>query len=244
MKNYKLTIQYDGGDYYGWQMQRSGKTVQGTIVKTLQKLTGEELNLIGAGRTDTGVHAYGQVANFRIERELDIFRFKHSLNSVLPDTISISQMEEVPEEFHSRFDATKRSYFYLFTPAKTPFLTNYSYYYPRIGKMSIDKLNKISKVLHGKKDFTSFSRKLEGNRNSICTIYNTHWRIANGAYLFLIEADRYLRGMVRAITGTLLEVYHANDPEKELQNILEAKNRQAAGQSVPPQGLFLYKVRY
>ncbi len=244
MKNYKIIIQYDGTDYCGWQIQRSGRTVQGTIKEALEKLTRSEINLLGAGRTDSGVHAYGQTANFKIDSELDIYKFKHALNSVLPKSISIPRMEKVSGEFHSRFDAKRRSYFYLFVPEKNAFLHKYSYYYPRIKQVEIGKLNELSKIFHGKKDFTSFSRKLEGNRNSVCTIYNTHWRITNGVYVFLIEADRYLHGMVRAITGTLIKVYNYKEPSIELEKIIEAKDRQAAGQAVPPQGLFLYKVRY
>jgi len=244
LKNYKITIQYDGTNYYGWQIQKSGSTVQGVLKENLEKLTRSEINLIGAGRTDAGVHAYGQVANFQIDRELDIYKFKHALNSILPKSISISKMEEVPVEFHSRFDAIRRSYFYIFAPEKNAFMHKYSYYYPRIKKMDIDKLNEISKELWGKKDFTSFSRKLEGNKNSVCTIYNTHWKIINGMYVFLIEADRYLRGMVRAITGTLINVYACQNPSEKLTEIIQLKDRQKAGQSVPPQGLFLYKVRY
>lgn len=242
--NYKLTIQYDGTNYYGWQIQKSGETVQGVLKRNLEKLLGEEINLIGAGRTDAGVHAYGQVANFRCNRELDIYRFKHALNSILPKSIAVSQMESVPEEFHSRFDAKKRSYFFIFSPYKNAFLHKFSYYYPKTREFDIPQLNEISKVLWGRRDFTSFSRKLEGNKNSVCTIYNTHWKKTNGAIIFFIEADRYLRGMVRAITGTLIKVIDLENPEKELEKIIEAKDRQAAGQSVPPQGLFLYKVRY
>ena len=174
MKNYKLTIQYDGTYYAGWQIQKNSITIQQKITEALEILTKTKVNLVGSGRTDTGVHSIGQVANFRSEKEIDIYRFKHSLNSLLPFDISVSSMEQVEENFHARFDAKKRSYLYLITQHKSPFYKNYSYFYHK--KIDLDKLNGLSKVFLGEKDFTAFSKKNEDIDNKSCTIYNVYWR--------------------------------------------------------------------
>ncbi len=242
MKNYKLKIQYDGTKYSGWQFQNNSISVQQTITEALEVLTKEKINLIGSGRTDSGVHALGQVANFRTQNEIDIYRFKHSLNSMLPFDISVTKMEEVDVDFHARFDAKKRSYFYLISKTKSPFYKNYSYFYHN--KIDIDKLNQFSKILIGEKDFTSFSKKNAEQDNKICNIYNAHWRQKGDLTFFYIQANRFLHGMVRAITGTLLKAQDEEKPETLLNEIIELKNRECAFESVPAQGLFLYKVDY
>src|SRR3989339_1942505 len=159
MNNYKLIIQYDGTNYAGWQIQSNAATVQQKIVDAIEVILKEKINLIGSGRTDTGVHALGQVANFRTENELDLYKFRYSLNSILPNDISVLKMESVNESFHARFDAKNRSYIYLFCDHKSPFYNNYSYYFPSLSKLDFDYLNRISKTLLGIHDFTSYSRK-------------------------------------------------------------------------------------
>lgn len=242
MKNYKLLIQYDGTEYAGWQIQKNSITIQQKITDALETLTKEKINLIGSGRTDSGVHALGQVANFRTENEIDIYRFKHSLNSMLPFNISIQKMEEVDVSFHSRFDARKRSYFYLISKTKSPFYKNYSYFYYQ--KIDIDKLNELSKVFLGEKDFTSFSRKTPDQENKNCNVYNIHWKQKGDLVLFYIQANRFLHGMVRAITGTLLRTQEINESDKFIEQIILSYNREQAFESVPAQGLFLYKVDF
>jgi tRNA pseudouridine38-40 synthase len=242
LKNYKLTIQYDGTNYAGWQIQKNCITVQQKITEALEILTKTKVNLIGSGRTDSGVHSIGQVANFRSETEIDIYRFKHSLNSILPFDISISRMEEVDENFHARFDAIKRSYLYLITQQKSPFYKNYSYFYHK--KIDLDKLNILSKVFLGERDFSAFSKKNEEIDSRICTIYNAFWRKRGELNYFHIQADRYLRGMVRAITGTLLRAQEQNFSESLIENIFKSKIRAEAYDSVPAHGLYLFKVEY
>ena len=242
MKNYKLTIQYDGTNYAGWQIQKNSISIQQKMTEALEILTKTQINLIGSGRTDSGVHSIGQVSNFRSETEIDIYRFKHSLNSLLPFDISVSSMEEVDESFHARFDAIKRSYLYLIAQKKSPFYKNYSYFYHK--KIDLDKLNVLSKVFLGEKDFTAFSKKNVNIDNKICTIYNAYWRKKGELNYFYIQADRYLRGMVRAITGTLLKAQELNFSESFIEDIFKSKNRAEAYDSVPAKGLFLYKVEY
>lgn len=242
MKNYKLTIQYDGTGYAGWQIQKNSSTVQQIITDNLEILTREKINLIGSGRTDSGVHALGQVANFRTENQIDIYRFRHSLNSMLPFDIAVTDMEEVETDFHSRFDARKRSYFYLISMTKSPFFKNYSYFYHQ--KINIDKLNRLSKVLIGEKNFSSFSRKTPEQENKDCTVYNAHWRQKGDLILFYIQANRFLHGMVRAITGTLLRAQELDQTGNFIEQIIASCKREQAFESVPAKGLFLYKVEY
>ncbi len=242
MKNYKLLIQYDGTNYSGWQIQRNADTVQQKISDSLRTILREEVNLIGSGRTDAGVHAIGQIANFRSEQNIDLYRFKHSLNSVLPSDISIIKIEEVDELFHSRFDAKKRNYLYLISKIKSPFYNRYSYFYHN--EIQCEKLNILSKVLIRKADFSSFSRKDSDTENKICNIYNVGWKELKELIIFRIEADRFLHGMVRTVIGTLLNAVQNNFDENYIEDIIMKTDREAAGEAVPAKGLFLMKVKY
>ena len=242
MNNYKLIIQYDGTKYCGWQIQENAVTVQEKITDAIKTILSEDINLIGSGRTDSGVHAMGQTANFRCEQEIDIYRFKHSLNSILPFDISILSMEKVDVDFHARFDAKKRSYIYLCTKFKSPFFLNYAYHYH--DQIIIERLNHISKILFGEHDFTSFSRKNSETENKVCTIHSAHWKETNGLIIFYIEADRFLHGMVRTIVGTVLKSAKKNTSDNYINEILNSKNREAAGEAAPAKGLFLFKVKY
>lgn len=242
MKNYKLIIQYDGTNYAGWQIQKNSEAVQQKITDAIEVLLKEKINLIGSGRTDSGVHALGQVANFGTERNIDIYRFKHSLNSILPADIVISEMKEVDPDFHARFDAKKRTYLYLVSQTRSPFYKNYSYFYPR--NIDLQKLNLLCNYFIGEKDFTSFSKKNDEIENKNCKVHKAFWRKKGELILFSIKANRYLHGMVRTIVGTLLNAQDQDDPEKFIQEIFNSHNREEAFESVPSKGLFLYKVEY
>lgn len=244
MNNYKLEIQYSGKNYAGWQIQTNASTIQQTIMDNIETLTNEKVNLIGSGRTDAGVHALGQVANFRTENELDLGKFNYSLNSLLPSDISVVNSEKVPESFHSRFDAKKRAYIYLFTQIKSPFYNDYANYVKWLTDDHIKKLIEMSKVLIGKRDFTSFTKKQDENDNKICNIIDINWRSSKNLSIFYIQADRFLHGMVRAIVGTLLNAVSNDLSNDYLIEVLKAGNREAAAMSAPAKGLFLYKVRY
>ena len=242
MNNYKLKIQYDGSGYSGWQFQKNAPSIQQTVADTIKIILKEEVNLIGSGRTDAGVHALGQVANFKTESEPEIRRFVHSMNSILPKDIAVVSMKTAAENFHSRFDAKKRSYIYLIGKNKSPFYHPYTYNYH--GEIDPDKLNRLSGLLTGKHDFTSFSRKNSDTKNKICSVYEARWKETGGFVVFLIEADRFLHGMVRTIAGTLLNAVKTGADENYILEVLRSKDREAAGEAVPAQGLFLYKVRY
>ncbi|MBU1679279.1 MAG: tRNA pseudouridine(38-40) synthase TruA [Bacteroidetes bacterium] len=244
MFNYKLTIQYKGTNYSGWQIQENADTVQRRIKSVCETILRYDVNLIGSGRTDAGVHALGQVANFKCENEIDIPSFQHSLNSILPFDISVSSVELVHENFHSRFDAKRRSYLYFISTKKSPFYKDYSYYYRSRTELNIGDLNLLSKEFIGKHDFTSFAKANSETENKVCTVFDIGWRNVKGIVLFKIEADRFLHGMVRAIVGTILTAAENSFDENYIINIFEKHNRSEAGRTVPSEGLFLYKVRY
>ncbi|MGK9476542.1 tRNA pseudouridine(38-40) synthase TruA [Melioribacter sp. OK-6-Me] len=244
MYNYKLTIQYDGTNYFGWQVQRNKISVQQKIIDAIEIILKEKVNLIGSGRTDSGVHALGQVANFRYEKEIDINKFTYSLNSLLPEDIAIKKIEQVDENFHSRYDAKERKYIYLFSHIKSPFYLRYSYLYPPIRNIDINFLNVISSVFCGKIDFTSFCKAGSSVQNKFCEVREIKWFRKTDITLFAITADRFLHGMVRSIVGTLLKAAINNYSIEYLKKILEEKDRTAAGEALPAKGLFLYKVRY
>ncbi len=244
MSNYKITIKYDGTAFYGWQSQKEGNTIQDEIVAAIKQISRKNVNLIGAGRTDAGVHAIGQVANFNLNFDLEIFKFQHSLNSILPPTISISKMEKCNENFNSRFSAKKRSYVYLISKSKNPFYQNFSYKYPHVKKMDLISLNNISQVFVGEKNFTSFCKTNTDTKNKICNVYSSNWRETKDFFIFKIEANRFLHGMVRSIVGTILNSVLQNKDQNYIAEIFEKKDRIFAADSVPAKGLFLYKVTY
>ena len=242
MFNYKITIQYDGTQYAGWQIQENATTVQEVIIQSIEKILQEKINLIGAGRTDAGVHALGQVANFTTTRELDLYKFKYSVNSILPSDISIAKVELAEENFHARFSAKKRSYIYLVANHKSPFFDRYSY--TLFFDFDQKKLNDLASALIGNQDFTSFSKVNTEVQNKFCEIYEARWRRQKNFFIFYIEANRFLYGMVRGIVGTILKSYSSDEGINNLKNIILQRDRNAAADSAPAKGLFLYKVKY
>ncbi|WP_290661754.1 MULTISPECIES: tRNA pseudouridine(38-40) synthase TruA [Ignavibacterium] len=242
MNNYRMIIQYDGTKYAGWQIQGDQKTIQKEIVKAIKIVLKEDVNLIGSGRTDAGVHALGQVANFRTDKEIDLFKFRFSLNSVLPDDISVISINEVEENFHSRFDAKRRTYIYLISQFKSPFYKNYSYFYPQ--EIDLAKLQVLSRLFIGKKNYSSFCKKSSEVKNRYCEVSNVSWFKYADLIYFKISADRFLHGMVRAIVGTLLNSLKLENPEEYINQVFISEKREAAGEAVPAKGLFLYKVEY
>ena len=242
MPNYKLHIQYDGSNYCGWQSQKNQASVQQTLKDAIEVLIRENISLNGSGRTDSGVHALGQVANFYCEQRLDLYRFRYSLNNTIPYNIAVTKIEEVEALFHSRYDAKSRTYLYFISRNKTPFFKNYTYFY--YAPLDILYLNQLSKLLLGKRDYTSFTKHEVETENKICTIKDAQWRSSKDFSIFRIEANRFLHGMVRTIVGTLLDFHKGNKSFDELTKIIEAKDRIKAGEAVPAKGLFLFKVKY
>ena len=242
MFNYKFSIQYDGTRYSGWQIQDNALTVQEVISGSIQKILQAEVKLIGSGRTDAGVHALGQVANFITDKELETSKFKYSLNAVLPDDIAIDSIDLVDEQFHSRFSAKRRSYIYLISNKKSPFYDRYSF--TIFNELNIEKLNLLSSVLLGEQDFTSFCKVKTDVLNKFCEVYDARWRRQKNFYIFYIEANRFLYGMVRAVVGSIIRANKLENGTEYLKNILSQKDRASAADAVPSKGLFLYKVKY
>lgn len=244
MNNYKITIQYDGTDFHGWQIQENALTVQEVVEKAVSIVFREKILLTGSGRTDSGVHALGQVANFKSIIKLPAGKLQHSLNSLLPETVSIKKIEKEGQSFNSRYYAKQRSYIYLFVPTKDPFFRKYAWHNRDCLHWDIEKLNKISKVLLGKFEFTAFCKVGSSTKDHICGLQEIRWRRTGKKVIFYIQANRFLRGMVRLIIGTILEAYEKENPEEYLFQVLESKNNQLAGAAAPAEGLFLYKVKY
>jgi len=242
LHNYSVTIAYDGTNYCGWQIQKNADTVQQRVRDALQKILRQDVTLTGAGRTDTGVHALGQVSNFKTDKVLDAFRFLYSLNSMLPFDIAVRNLKEVPMDFDARHSAVKRSYIYVINKLKDPFRNKYSYFlYSPPGAA---ELNKFSEVLVMNNDFASFSKNAEKQPHTLCNIYRAEWRDYRDFLIFGITGNRFLHGMVRTVVGTLIRLAQEGGSPLDLQNILDKRDRKAAREAVPAKGLFLRKVYY
>lgn len=244
MRNIKLVLEYDGTHYYGWQTQPNLPTIQGTIEGALEKLTKTPIQIIGAGRTDSGVHAAGQVANFRTSSQIPLIAFQKGLNATLPRDIVVCSATEVSTDFHARFSATSRRYRYTILNREYPSALSRqtSYFFPE--EIDIARINDLCQMLIGKRDFSSFQKVGSDRLNPVCEIYELHWWKKELYVYFEVEADSFLRGMVRAITGTVLKCMKYQDADTQLLRILEAKDRSVAGMSVPAHGLSLISVKY
>ena len=244
MRNIKLVLEYDGTNYHGWQTQPNLPTIQDTIEDALAKLTKTSIQIIGAGRTDTGVHAEGQVANFHTDSQMPVIAFQKGLNATLPRDIVVCSATEVSSEFHARFSATRRRYRYTILNREYPTALSRqtSYFFPTA--IDVQRSNQICQTLVGKYDFSSFQKTGSDRINPVCEIYEVCCWKNNPYVYFEIQADAFLRGMVRAIVGTILKCIKHSDANAELLRILEAKDRAAAGTSVPAHGLSLIEVKY
>ncbi|HIE30038.1 TPA: tRNA pseudouridine(38-40) synthase TruA [Candidatus Poribacteria bacterium] len=244
MRNIKLTIEYEGTNYHGWQIQQNALSIQQIIQDALSKITNSEVTLIGAGRTDAGVHALGQVANFHTDSSMPPDAFQKGLNSTLPKDIVILKAEEVDDTFHSRYSAISRVYHYTILNRDYPsaFARNLAYFVRR--HLNVSNMAAMSEILVGTMDFSSFQRTGSSRENPICTMSEARcWREGDFVYL-RFEADSFLRGMVRAIVGTILKLNQKPDAIAYLQEILDLRNRSAAASSAPARGLYLMEVKY
>ena len=243
MNNIKLVIEYDGTNYDGWQQQKSGKTIHQTLNKAIVKVVNEEITLLGAGRTDAGTHAMGQVANFETQSNIPLFNLAQAINYYLPKDIVVKSAKKVPEKFHSRYSAKSKVYRYTILNSKTRSAIgrNYCHYYAT--DLDIEKMQKASKALIGKHDFSTFKSKSEVI-SSVRTIKKLEIR-KKGEYLFFtIEADGFLYKMVRAIVGTLLEVGRGKMTIGKFKETVKSGIRSKAGNTVPAHGLCLLRVKY
>ncbi len=244
MKNIKLTITYDGSNYHGWQVQKDKKTIQGTIELQLKKITGEKIRLIGSGRTDAGVHALNQVANFKTDSDLIPLQIQKALNSLLPEDIYIKSAEYVPLEFHARYMAKSKTYEYRILNRQEPNIFQRKYHWHVIPKLDIERMRSALSLLKGTHDFSSFMSAGSSIKDPIRTIFKIELYKDNDLLKVIIEANGFLRYMVRNIIGTVVQVGYGKISLNEFKNIFAARDRRLAGKKAPAKGLFLVKVRY
>lgn len=243
MHRYFIFLQYKGTAYHGWQIQLNAVTVQQVLEEKLFILLKNKIETTGAGRTDTGVHAREFAVHFDFENHLiNKEHFLYKINSLLPYDISAYDIREVNNHANARFDAKSRTYEYHLTIVKDPFLTEYAYFFP--WGLNIEKMNEASSKLFLYNDFTSFSKLHTDVKTNNCRISYAQWVQNNNRIVFTITADRFLRNMVRAIVGTLIEVGKNKISIDEFCQIIERKNRCSAGMSVPAHGLYLTKIEY
>ena len=255
MRNIKLLLEYDGTAYQGWQVQKKGETIQGILENRILKITGEHSRVIGASRTDAGVHALGQVAAFRTESSLDAGTIKRALNAVLPQDIRVLDASVVDDSFHPREDAIKKSYFYIITNQRisSAFLFRYTWIVPQ--PLVLNTMKEASQKLIGRHDFASFMGTGSDVKDTVREIYSlnierlgsidfmTSFLIGNFMKIS-IEANGFLRHMVRNIVGTLVEIGRGRISAERMKDILESRDRRLAGPTAPPHGLFLERIVY
>ncbi|MCH2034520.1 MAG: tRNA pseudouridine(38-40) synthase TruA [Tenacibaculum sp.] len=239
---YFLELSYHGKNYYGWQIQPDVISVQEKITTALSTILREEIAIVGAGRTDSGVHASQMYAHFDVDKDLDE-NFTYKLNAILPDDIVIYRTIKVSDEAHARFDAVSRSYEYKIWMGRNPFLldTTWQLNYKNI---NIEAMNSAAKLLYEYEDFECFSKVKTDVHTFNCEVTNAIWKLEGEELTFYVSANRFLRNMVRAIVGTLLDIGLGKKSVEDFRMIIESKNRSKAGVSVPAKGLFLTKVEY
>jgi tRNA pseudouridine38-40 synthase len=245
MRNIKLTIQFDGTAYNGWQIQKNGKGVQQIVQDALSIILNSSIKLHGSGRTDAGVHALGQVAHFATDSDMALHNLQKGINSLLPEDIVVKKVEEAATDFHSRFRAVSRVYWYLIwnLPEKSPFYSKYSWHI--IKPLDVTSMRSASKHLIGVHDFLSFKGSDKQEVNTVREIKNVRLRkTRNNLIIVEIEATAFLRHMVRAIIGTLAEVGRGNITPEKFKEIIEKRDRRFAGETAPAKGLFLKGIKY
>lgn len=245
MRNLKLTLEYDGTHFYGFQRQKHHRTVQEELEKAFRQFLHEPVKVTGAGRTDSGVHAVRQVVNVKIQSPLPVIEIRRALNGILDHDMAVRKVEEVPHEFHARYQAKGKVYQYFLwnSRVRSPLNQNFTFHYPK--KLSLDRMHAAARVLTGRHDFKSFQSS--GSKKEMRTVRDLRkLQVGRKGSLiaFTFEADGFLYNMVRNIVGTLLWVGEGRISVEDLPQILKARDRRQAGPTVPAKGLFLVKVRY
>lgn len=245
MRNIKLTIMYDGKDFNGWQKQPNKLNIQGTIEKVISEMTGEEIELNASGRTDAGVHSFGQVANFKTNSKIPIDKFPIAINSKIKKSIVITNAEEVEERFHSRYNCKRKTYRYIIDNSEfpTPMYRYLEYHIPN--KLNIGAMKKAAKYFEGEHDFKAFKSSGTSSKSSVRTIYKAEIKKTENNRIYIeLTGNGFLYNMVRIISGTLVEVGLGKIKPEEIKNIIESKDRQKAGKTLPAHGLYLMNVNY
>jgi tRNA pseudouridine38-40 synthase len=244
MRYFKATVEYDGTDFAGFQWQRHARTVQETLEAAIALRTGQQVRLQGAGRTDAGVHALGQVVSFGVETGIPTERMGLALNSALPPDIAVRTVEEVEPTFDARFSASSRLYVYLILNRRTPspLWRRYCAFCPNT--LDTDRMQEAAQYLLGERDFAAFTNALEPGQVTMRDVRQCRVGRHRDLVLVRIEANAFLRNMVRTIVGTLLEIGEGKRSPADIEAVLQSRNRAQAGPTAPPQGLCLWKVRY
>ena len=245
MRNIKLTIEYDGKDFNGWQKQPNKLNIQGEIERVIENITGEKVELIASGRTDAGVHAMGQVANFKTNASIPIEKIPIALNTNLKKAILIKSAEEVEERFHSRLNCKRKTYRYVINNSKygTAIYRNLETHIPM--KLDINKMQEAVKYFEGEHDFKAFKASGTSSKSSVRTIYKAEVIDAGNERIYIeLTGNGFLYNMVRIISGTLVDVGLGKIQPKDIQEIIQLEKRENAGKTLPPQGLYLLKVEY
>lgn len=244
MNNIKVTLEYDGTNYYGWQKQKDRETIQGQVEEAIRDLTGEDVELIGCSRTDSGVHAKGFIANFKIKSSIPSNRFREALNVKLPDDIVVVHSDKVDDDFHARYNAKGKTYEYLILNAEAPtaIMRNFTYHYKY--NLNIDHMKEAAKYFVGTHDFIAFRSQGSSVKGSIRTIFDLTVE-KDGDYIKIsVTGDGFLYNMVRIIVGTLINIGRGKNSPKDIIDIINSKDRTLAGDCVPAKGLVLKKVYY
>jgi len=247
MRNIKLTIEYDGSRYDGWQRlgKNSGQTtIQGKIEEVLHKMTGEDIELTGSGRTDAGVHAYAQVANFHTETKMKCYEIKHYLNRYLPRDIAVFHVADVDERFHSRLNVKSKKYVYRIAIGEVPSVFDRKYTYYCFDRLDVAAMKKAASYLTGRHDFKAFSSIKKTNKSTVREIYSIDISNNGKEIQITVHGNGFLYNMVRIIAGTLIEVGKGERRPEDMKRILESKDREQAGATAAAQGLFLMEVEY
>ena len=244
MRNIKLTIEYDGKDFNGWQKQPNKLNIQGEIERAIESITGEKVELIASGRTDAGVHAIGQVANFKTNSNIAIDKIPIAINSLVKNSIRIQNAEEVDEKFHSRYNCKKKTYRYVIDNSKygSAIYRNIAYHIPT--PLNVEEMKKAIKYFEGEHDFKAFKSSGTSGKNSVRNIYSANIVTEGTSIGIDLTGNGFLYNMVRIIVGTLVEVGLGKIKAEDIPSIIESKDRTKSGKTLPPQGLMLVKVDY
>ncbi len=240
---YFIHLAYDGTRYHGWQIQPNGISVEGEIELRLSTLLRQPIDIVGAGRTDAGVHARHMVAHFDFEDGCDTKQLCYRLNRMMPPDICIYKIEKVADDLHARFSATSRTYHYYISTKRNPFNRQYTWlcHYD----LDFELMNQAAEILMEYKDFASFCKSHTDVKTTLCNIIEAKWiKDDEGCYYFRIKANRFLRNMVRAVVGTLVEIGRHRLSLDDFRNVIEGKKRTMAGESMPANALFLEKIEY
>lgn len=242
MRNIKLLIEYDGTEFEGWQWQPKGRTVEAVLRRSLNQLLQEQSKVLAAGRTDSGVHALGQVANFKTGSELKLRQMRDGLNYYLPHDVRILEVDEVADEFHARYSAKSRLYRYVISRHQQAIGRQYVWFYKHDTDLS--SMNQAAGFLLGQHSFRAFSRTNPDEVHYLCHVEDAGWRESEDRIIFEIKANRFLHNMVRIIVGTLLEIGRGKSTPEIVLKMLQDGDKTLAGSAVPSKGLFLVKVDY